>query len=40
MYGYPEAFIPQPEYSTGLPELTARPAVQQPASGRLAPEAS
>jgi ammonium transporter, Amt family len=39
MYGYPEAFIPQPEYSTGLPELTARPAVQQPASGRLAPEA-
>jgi Amt family ammonium transporter len=19
MYGYPEAFIPQPEYSTGLP---------------------
>jgi ammonium transporter, Amt family len=39
MYGYPEAFIPQPEYSTGLPELTARPTVQQPASGRLAPEA-
>lgn len=39
MYGYPEAFIPQPEYSTGLPELTARPSVQQPASGRLAPEA-
>lgn len=24
MYGYPEAFIPQPEYSTGLPELTHR----------------
>jgi ammonium transporter, Amt family len=24
MYGYPEAFIPQPEYSTGLPELTQR----------------
>jgi ammonium transporter, Amt family len=40
MYGYPEAFIPQPEYSTGLPELTARP-VSSPAasSARLAPEA-
>ncbi len=23
MYGYPEAFIPQPEYSTGLPEKLA-----------------
>jgi Amt family ammonium transporter len=39
MYGYPEAFIPQPEYSTGLPELTARPAAPAPASTRLAPEA-
>jgi Amt family ammonium transporter len=40
MYGYPEAFIPQPEYSTGLPELTARPASQTASSARLAPEAS
>ena len=39
MYGYPEAFIPQPEYSTGLPELTARPIGQAASSGRLAPEA-
>jgi len=39
MYGYPEAFIPQPEYSTGLPELTARPIGQAATSGRLAPEA-
>jgi len=39
MYGYPEAFIPQPEYSTGLPELTARGAAAAPASSRLAPEA-
>ena len=23
MYGYPEQFIPQPEYSTGLPHTTA-----------------
>jgi ammonium transporter, Amt family len=39
MYGYPEAFIPQPEYSTGLPELTHRgPA---PAATRVvAPEGS
>jgi Amt family ammonium transporter len=40
MYGYPEAFIPQPEYSTGLPELTARPVAPSAASARLAPEAS
>jgi len=39
MYGYPEAFIPQPEYSTGLPELTARGTAPAPASSRLAPEA-
>ena len=26
MYGYPEQFIPQPEYSTGLPELGGAPA--------------
>ncbi|HKG36352.1 MAG TPA: ammonium transporter [Solirubrobacterales bacterium] len=25
MYGYPEQFIPQPEYSTGLPGTAARP---------------
>jgi hypothetical protein len=23
MYGYPEVFIPQPEYSTGLPNTMA-----------------
>jgi len=40
MYGYPEAFIPQPEYSTGLPELTARPLAPSASSARLAPEAS
>jgi Amt family ammonium transporter len=40
MYGYPEAFIPQPEYSTGLPELTARPVATSASSARLAPEAS
>jgi Amt family ammonium transporter len=40
MYGYPEAFIPQPEYSTGLPELTARPVASTASSARLAPEAS
>ena len=39
MYGYPEAFIPQPEYSTGLPELTARPVSSSASSARLAPEA-
>jgi ammonium transporter, Amt family len=39
MYGYPEAFIPQPEYSTGLPELTARPVSTSTSSARLAPEA-
>ena len=25
MYGYPEQFIPQPEYSTGLPGAAAAP---------------
>jgi Amt family ammonium transporter len=25
MYGYPEQFIPQPEYSTGLPSTTPAP---------------
>ncbi len=39
MYGYPEAFIPQPEYSTGLPEAVARPAASAPTPPRLAPEA-
>jgi Amt family ammonium transporter len=28
MYGYPEQFIPQPEYSTGLPAPAAMPATQ------------
>ena len=39
MYGYPEAFIPQPEYSTGLPEAIARPAASPSTRARLAPEA-
>ena len=35
MYGYPEQFIPQPEYSTGLPELGgAPPPVAAPGGGR------
>jgi Amt family ammonium transporter len=39
MYGYPEAFIPQPEYSTGLPEAIARPAASPSTPAQLAPEA-
>jgi Amt family ammonium transporter len=39
MYGYPEAFIPQPEYSTGLPEAIARPAAAPSTRAQLAPEA-
>ncbi|MBS1677382.1 MAG: ammonium transporter [Actinobacteria bacterium] len=39
MYGYPEAFIPQPEYSTGLPEAVARPVAPAAAAARLTPEA-
>jgi Amt family ammonium transporter len=30
MYGYPEAFIPQPEYSTGLPGTSVPPAAGVP----------
>ena len=40
MYGYPEAFIPQPEYSTGLPELTHRGPSPAPASPIVASETS
>jgi ammonium transporter, Amt family len=37
MYGYPEAFIPQPEYSTGLPEASFRvPGSAAPAPARMA----
>jgi Amt family ammonium transporter len=39
MYGYPEAFIPQPEYSTGLPELTHRGPAPA-ATSVVAPEGS
>ncbi len=40
MYGYPEAFIPQPEYSTGLPELTQRGPAPVAVTGIVAPEGS
>jgi Amt family ammonium transporter len=40
MYGYPEAFIPQPEYSTGLPELTQRGPAPKPVTPLVAPEGS
>jgi Amt family ammonium transporter len=40
MYGYPEAFIPQPEYSTGLPELTHRGPSPAPATPIVASETS
>jgi Amt family ammonium transporter len=40
MYGYPEAFIPQPEYSTGLPELTQRGPAPVAATPIVAPEGS
>ena len=40
MYGYPEAFIPQPEYSTGLPELTHRGATSVGATQVVASEGS
>ncbi len=32
MYGYPEQFIPQPEYSTGLQFGSPPPATAPPAS--------
>jgi ammonium transporter, Amt family len=32
MYGYPEQFIPQPEYSTGLPHTTGTPGAAIPAA--------
>jgi Amt family ammonium transporter len=40
MYVYPEAFIPQPEYSTGLPELTQRGPAPVAATRVVAPEGS
>jgi ammonium transporter, Amt family len=39
MYGYPEAFITEPEYSTGLPEVVASPHTAPVPRPRLAPEA-
>lgn len=35
MYGYPEAFIPQPEYSTGLPGSIGAPATPAPAATQM-----
>jgi Amt family ammonium transporter len=40
MYGYPEAFIPQPEYSTGLPGTPARAPSPATVSAMTAPETS
>jgi len=41
MYGYPEAFIPQPEYSTGLPAAASAGASVAPAaSAQVSPEPS
>lgn len=37
MYGYPEQFIPQPEYSTGLPFGSAPPPVGAPATATVSP---
>ncbi len=38
MYGYPEQFIPQPEYSTGLPPVAQPPAAAPPRSGGRQPD--
>jgi Amt family ammonium transporter len=35
MYGYPEVFIPQPEYSTGMPGTTSAGAVPAPAPAQM-----
>jgi ammonium transporter, Amt family len=41
MYGYPEQFIPQPEYSTGLPfGVGAPPPVPAPATASVSPMSS
>jgi ammonium transporter, Amt family len=40
MYGYPEQFIPQPEYSTGVPASAPAPPVPQPAPAVSQMEAS
>jgi Amt family ammonium transporter len=41
MYGYPEQFIPQPEYSTGLPfGAGAPPPVSPPATASVSPMSS
>jgi Amt family ammonium transporter len=37
MYGYPEQFIPQPEYSTGLPFGAAPPPVGAPVAAAVSP---
>jgi len=37
MYGYPEQFIPQPEYSTGLPFGAAPPPAGAPAAATVSP---
>jgi Amt family ammonium transporter len=40
MYGYPEAFIPQPEYSTGLPGTPTRAPSPATVSAMTTPETS
>jgi ammonium transporter, Amt family len=35
MYGYPEQFIPQPEYSTGLPSPVGAPSATAPAPAQM-----
>jgi Amt family ammonium transporter len=40
MYGYPEQFIPQPEYSTGAPPLSGTPSAQAPAPAAVTPMTS
>jgi hypothetical protein len=37
MYGYPEQFIPQPEYSTGLPFGTPLPPPTAAAAPAVSP---
>jgi ammonium transporter, Amt family len=40
MYGYPEQFIPQPEYSTGAPPLSGTPPAPPPVPAAVTPMTS
>ncbi len=40
MYGYPEQFIPQPEYSTGAPPLSGTPSAPAPVPAGVTPMTS